>query len=51
MKEGKIIIKDFITGEPKEAIVIKDDSFWGGYKVEYENNILSINIVQINLVD
>ena len=46
MKEGKVIIKDLVTNESIVGHLKKDEHFWGGYKVEYNNSSLSINIVK-----
>lgn len=37
----------FDTDEIKEGIIIEDELFLGGYKIIYENSVLSLNIVNI----
>ena len=47
MKEGKVIFKvQSFFSDMKEGLLKKDDLFWGGYKVECENSIFSINLVK-----
>lgn len=46
MKEGPIIFKDSITGNSIVGYLKKDDYFWGGYKVEYDNSAVSINMIK-----
>lgn len=43
----KVIIK--VDDVDKEAFLVKDEHFWGGWKVEYENSSTSIRL--INIVD
>jgi predicted transcriptional regulator with HTH domain len=36
-----------VDGEHKEAMLVEDKGFLGGWKVEYENAIISINLVEV----
>lgn len=41
----KVIIN--IDGKSVEATLIKDEHFWGGWKVEYKNSSTSINLIDM----
>ncbi len=46
LQEGPVTFNDSITGEKMIGYLKKDNSFCGGYKVEYGNSIVSIKMIK-----
>lgn len=46
LQEGPVTFSDSITGDKIAGYLKKDNFFWGGYKVEYDNSAISINMVK-----
>jgi hypothetical protein len=40
-------IKFIFDGKHKEGLLVKDNMFWGGYKVVFRNSIMALNIVTL----